>query len=333
MKCCYLGCHSVLEYDELKMFTQIPGLEWFSTGRYFNPEEDYKDRPPLNFPVDRKHYTAWSIAKGKWNNKDFLDRFDVLYFMHRPDDVFDNWDLLKNRKIVWRTIGQNTSDIELRLQQLRADNPNLKIVRYSPGERRHKNYAGEDALIRFSKDSKVYGQWKGGIRKVLNVSQSMRDRGDACGWDIFSQIAEKVPCQLVGNGNQSAGDLWVGRSFLYEELLQAYRDYAAYLYTGTKPASYCLNFIEAWMTGIPVVALGPALANGPEDLYEVNQLLSYGKDGYWSDYPDDIVRICTMLLEQPEVAKKIGEAGRARAIELFDETVIQPQWAEFFKTL
>lgn len=333
MKCCYLGCHSILEYDELKMFTQIDGLEWFSTGRYFDPAVKWIDRPTLDFPVDKKHYTAWTMAKGKWNTASFLDRFDVLYFMHRPDDVFNNWDLLKHRKIVWRTIGQNTSDVELKLQQVRSENPNLKIVRYSPGERNHKNYAGEDALIRFSKDSKVYGPWNGTIKKVLNVTQSMKDRGDACGWDIFSRLAEKVPCQLVGNENKSAGDLWIGKNLPYEDLLQVYRDHAAYLYTGTKPASYCLNFIEAWMTGIPVVALGPALANGPEDLYEVSKLISYGKDGYSSDFEDDIARICQMLLEQPDVAKKIGEAGKAKAIEIFDETVIKPQWETFFKTL
>ena len=315
------------------MFTQIEGLEWFSTGRYFDPSRKVDDRPPLPFAVDKKHYTAWSLAKGKWNHKEFLDRFDVLYFMHRPEDVFDNWDLLKDRKIVWRTIGQNTFDIELRLQQLKRENPNLKIVRYSPGERHHKNYAGEDALIRFSKDSTVYGPWNGSIKKVLNVTQSIKDRGEACGWSVFSRLSEKVPCQLVGNANKSAGGLWIGKDLPYEDLLQTYRDHAAYLYTGTKPASYCLNFIEAWMTGIPVIALGPSLANGPENLYEVSELISYGKDGYWSDFEDDIVRLCTMLLENPEQAKKIGAAGREKAIQLFDESVIKPQWIEFFKTL
>jgi hypothetical protein len=96
------------------MFTQIEGLEWFSTGRYYDPSVKATDRPALSFPVDKKHYTAWIMAKGKWNTPAFLDRFDVLYFMHRPEDVFDNWDMLKNRKIVWRTIGQNTFDIELK---------------------------------------------------------------------------------------------------------------------------------------------------------------------------------------------------------------------------
>ena len=333
MKLCYLGCHSILEYDELKMFTQIPGLEWFSTGRYFNPTTDFGDRPPLDFPVDKKHYTAWNIARGQWNTASFLDRFDVLYFMHRPEDIFANWDLLKKRKMVWRTIGQSTAAIEEQMAKCKSENPDLKIVRYSHGEKRHKNYAGEDAMIRFSKDSKVYGSWNGSIKKVLNVTQSMKDRGDACGWNIFSKLAETVPCQLVGNRNESAGDLWIGKNLSYEDLIKTYRDHAVYFYTGTKPASYCLNFIEAWMTGIPMVALGPELANGPENLYEVSELITYGTNGYWSDFEDDLTRLLTSLIESPDHAKKIGEAGRARAIELFDESVIQPQWAEFFKTL
>ena len=333
MKCCYFSCHSVLEYDELKMFTQLRGLEWFSTGRYFYPEVKMEDRPALQFPVDKKHYTAWDLAKGQWNTASFLDRFDVLYFMHRPKEVFNNWELLKNRKIVWRTIGQNTADLELKLQQLKKENPNLKIVRYSTGERRHTNYAGEDALIRFSKDSNTYGQWNGKIKKVLNVTQSIKDRGDACGWTIFSNISKRVPCQLVGNNNSSAGDIWIGKDLPYEDLLQTYRDYAVYLYTGTKPASYCLNFIEAWMTGIPVVALGPKLANGPEPLYEVHELITHGENGYIADSEDELVKILTELLNNAEQAKKIGEAGRAKAIELFDEDVIKRQWKQFFKTV
>ena len=333
MKLCYLGCHSILEYDELKMFTCMEGLEWFSTGRYFNPSSKANDRPALSFSVDTNNYVAWDLGSGKWNTKHFLDRFDVLYFMHRPEDIFAQWDLLKNRRIVFRTIGQNTPDIELKLQALRKENPNFKIVRYSPAERRLKNYAGEDSLIRFSKDSSVFGPWNGKIKKVLNVTQNIKDRGDACGWPIFSKISESIPCQLVGHDNKSSGGLWIGRNLPYEELLQVYRDHAVYFYTGTKPASYCLNFIEAWMTGIPVVALGPSLANGPDPLYEVNDLIAYGKNGYWSDFEDVIARVLTLLLEDESLAKRIGAAGRERAIELFDESVIKPQWEAFFKSL
>lgn len=161
----------------------------------------------------------------------------------------------------------------------------------------------------------------------------MKDRDKDCNWEIFSSLATKMPCQLVGNRNKPAGDIWIGSDLNYDELRETYTKYGAYLYTGTKPASYCLNFIEAWMTGIPVVALGPVVANGPEPLYEVHELISKEVDGYWADTEDEIVRICMTLLEQPDLAKRIGAAGRQRAIDLFGESVIRPQWEEFFKRL
>ena len=332
MKLMYRGCHSILEYDELKIFEQIEGLELFSTGRYFHTSPTWSERPPLNFPVDGDNYIVWDKCKGQWNNKEFLDRFDILYFMHRPKDIIDNWSLLKNRKIIWRTIGQSTSELELKMLELKRDNPNMKIVRYSPNERRHQNFSGEDALIRFSKNPDDYGPWNGNIKKVLSVAQSMKARGNYCGWEIFSKISERIPCQLVGYSNKNAGDLWIGKDLSYEELIEVYKDFGVYFYTGTKPASYCLNFIEAWMSGIPVVAVGPMLGNMKEELYEVHELITYGKDGYWADSSDSIMNICKMLLEDDKLAKSISKSGRAKAIEIFDENKIKFQWKDFFNT-
>lgn len=333
MKIVYIGCHAILEYDEMRMFTQIEGLEWFSTGAYFHPKTRLTVRPQLDFKVDASLYTVWDRYKGKWNNEEFLDRFDVIYFMHCPELIFDNWHLLRGRKVIWRTIGQSTPAIELKMQRLRIENPNFKIVRYSPGERHHKNYAGEDALIRFSKYPDEYDHWNGSILKLLTVGQSMKSRGKACGWDIFKKISDEIPSQLVGNTNADAGDLWIGRDLSYEELLQTYRDHRVYLYTGTKPASYCLNFIEAWMTGIPVIALGPVLGNGDEQLYEVHDLISYGTDGYWTDDHEDFIRMATELFENEKKAKAISVAGREKAIEIFDSGKIKPQWETFFNSL
>ena len=48
MKMLYVSCHSVLEYDELRMLDSI-GIEVFSLGTYLNPNEDWhaKTRPKL----------------------------------------------------------------------------------------------------------------------------------------------------------------------------------------------------------------------------------------------------------------------------------------------
>jgi glycosyltransferase involved in cell wall biosynthesis len=87
------------------------------------------------------------------------------------------------------------------------------------------------------------------------------------------------------------------------------------------------------MSGTPIVALGPSLGNGVEPLYEVHDLITYGVDGYWADSQDNLIRMCSLLMENDKLATSISKAGRAKAIELFSEEKIKPQWEEFFKTL
>jgi hypothetical protein len=54
------------------------------------------------------------------------------------------------------------------------------------------------------------------------------------------------------------------------------RDYLrrirAYLYTGTQPASYTLGLIEAMMTGVPVVSIGPDHMTWQRDLFEGHEI-------------------------------------------------------------
>jgi glycosyltransferase involved in cell wall biosynthesis len=333
MKLLYLGCHGILEYDELRVFTQLEGLEWFSASSYVYPQVEWDVRPPLDFPIDPEIYDVWRKCGEQWNNPEFLDQFDVIYVMHRPDDIINYWDILKHRRIVWRMIGQSAPKLERQLQRLKQENANLKIVRYSPAERRLTDYAGEDAMIRFNKYPSDYGPWNGHIAKVISVVQSMQKRARDCNWELFRQVSEQIPCRLFGHANEGAGELWNGKNLHYNELIQVYRDYGVYLYTGTKPASYCLNFMEAWMSGIPVVAIGPMLGNRTENVYEVHELLTHGQNGFWADSTEELVKLCTLLLTDTVKAKEISEAGRAKAIELFGVDTIRPQWEEFFKTI
>jgi hypothetical protein len=39
--------------------------------------------------------------------------------------------------------------------------------------------------------------------------------------------------------------------------------------------------------------------------------------------------VISRLLREPELKHKIGAAGRARAISLFDRSTIEPQWRKF----
>ena len=101
----------------------------------------------------------------------------------------------------------------------------------------------------------------------------------------------------------------------------------AYLYTGTQPASYTLGLIEAMMTGIPIVSIGPAWMKvfpyGPA-LFEGHEITQR-----YSNSPIEAGRLLSALLDNEKLAMQISAVQRARAIGLFSKQTIGPQWKAF----
>lgn len=58
---------------------------------------------------------------------------------------------------------------------------------------------------------------------------------------------------MFGPGNEGAPES--GGMLSYEQMKQKMRENRAFFYTGTRITSYTLGFIEAFMTGIPIVSV------------------------------------------------------------------------------
>jgi glycosyltransferase involved in cell wall biosynthesis len=102
-----------------------------------------------------------------------------------------------------------------------------------------------------------------------------------------------------------------------------------YFYTGTMPAPYTLGFIEALMTGIPIVAIGDELAYDSfyqQDTYEVADLIKNNVSGLVSDDIPTLIKNCHQLLEDKQLAKRISSNGRRLAVETFGKEIIRRQW-------
>lgn len=333
MKMLYLSCHSILEYDELKLFTEL-GIDVFSFGGYMNPDAPAdKKRPGFKGKYD-DHFVQIALQCSQANlHPDLIEPFDVIMVMHKPEWITNNWGKIKHKTVVWRSIGQSTIDVENRLQPCRMQG--LKIVRYSPTEKIITGYLGEDALIRFYKDPEEYGNWNGEDKKIITIGQSMKKRDPYCHFDIFEVATQEFNRKLYGPDNDDAGDI-NGGVLSYEDLKKELRNSRAYFYTGTHPASYTLNFIEAFMTGIPVVAQGPATGNMTsisQYTYEIPMIIQNGTNGFWSDNINELREDIRKLMNSKDYAKEIGKEGRLKALELFGKEKIKQQWKEFFENL
>jgi hypothetical protein len=344
-KILYLSCHAIHEYDEISLFQEL-GHQVFSPGPFVEPGNDGSPelRPRLqelyakHDPEDQAAWDAMVASLPDGTNpkealtKEFVDRFDALYVIHIPRWIHKNWEACRDIQVIWRTNGQSLPAQEAEMSKLKDQG--MKIVRYSAAERRIGNYCGEDALIRFYKDEEEHSSWNGKEPYVITVGNAIHRRGDSCHFDYLEEVTRPFPRKLFGPETEAVDFGQGGLEF--EELKAVYRDHQVYFYTGTWPACYTLNFIEAWMTGIPIVAMGPQRANKilPSHLsYEAHELLTNGKDGFWSDNPEELRAMTKRLLENEGLRREISEAGRNRACEIFGKKAIKPQWRDFLNTI
>jgi glycosyltransferase involved in cell wall biosynthesis len=263
-----LTSHSIAEYDDLRMLSDL-GYDVFSIGAYTNPGQPGDDKRPA-LP-DVPHHADFEAlcweqrarhdgddpgfvidwAKGDLH-PGIVDWADAIIVHHFPEAwIAGQWDRIRDKRVIWRTCGQ--SDPRLEAEMARLDG--LEIVRYSPKERNLGNYAGETTLIRFGKYPEDWGGWDGGSVAVANVTQNMVERADACNLAFWRAATEGLPTLPAGPHSEQLGG--VG-ALTYDEMRDYLRAARCYLYTGTQPASYTLGLIEAMMTGVPVVSIGPS---------------------------------------------------------------------------
>ena len=339
----YLSCHEILEYLEVKMFHEL-GYNVFSPGAYVSNDNKGSNSmrpsiPGLQYNPDilEQFHQIGAAHPGEDNKNyltlDFINKFDVVCIMHLPRWIEMNWPVFKasGKRIIWRTIGQSVISTERAMQPYRDQG--LEIVRYSPKEYSTPHFCGADGLIRFSGDPNEYGNWNGLNKRVVTFAQSMRQREPACNFSFFEEVTRPFPRHLFGPGNE--GLSWSTGKLSYEEQKQEYRNSRVYFYTGTHPASYTLNFIEAWLTGVPVVAIGPVHGNGTSfpgcKLYEVSDLITNGENGFFSDNIRELQSYIQALLQDDKLAEKVGSAGRAEAIRHFGRDMVYASWKAYLE--
>lgn len=332
MRIHYISVHEVLEFDEVKLLTDM-GHQVFSNGAYLQPVGHPDLRRP-GIPGMVYNPSLENIARTTPRTSlppELIDPFDVIIIMHEPNILDQNWKRIKHKRVIWRSIGQSNPAIERMIKPMMAEG--LEVVRYSPMESHLPDYAGESAMIRFYKDPNDYRDWNGNTKQVINLSQSLKGRRGHCHYDEITAVIEQCGGKVYGSGNEDLGHLNGGK-LTYNDLLQTLRDARCFIYGGTWPAAYTLAFMEAWMTGIPIVAFDANIAENinavakPDrfPFYEVDSLIQNGETGFVAKSVKEAVNICNQLLSDYELAKRISDTSRHAAIGVFGIDGIRQQW-------
>lgn len=334
MKILYISCHAVLEYDELKLLTEL-GHELNSHGGYRDPRGAYTlPRPGIPGMPFNQQFLDLSGKHPKTDlPPEMIEPYDILIFMAGEQNaaVIQNWPKIKHKRVILRTIGQNTPANEMALKKLVDEG--LQIIRYSPKERNIPNYAGEHAVIRFYKDETELKDWNGYDNRPITFAQSLKGRGDACHYnEVMGALVGYNRAKVYGPGNSDLGSM-NGGEMPYEEVKQLMRNSRVFVSAGTWPASYTLAFMEAFITGIPVVTVSKKIANIQHyeqiNFYEVDEIITNGVDGFICDDVSQMRNRIGELLADHDLARSISVEARKTAIKYFGKDNIKQQWADF----
>lgn len=249
----YIACHSVLEYDELRLLTSL-GHNIFSIGSYFNPSTPAEIiRPALKLRQDPEwqdlfYKTGCSVTPLRLS-KDFVARFDFIISTHKTAPLESNMrNIPKSCEKFWRGIGQAMPQHEVRLKELRKSG--VKLIRYSPMESKTSNFAGQDALIRFCKRESEFVSTTEKTADKFLCYNAIVQRSKYNDWDLCKSFVEHNNFKIFGDSNESTQNHCGFIST--EEQLNLFKTCSQVFCLSSYPAPYTLGFLEAVMSELEI---------------------------------------------------------------------------------
>jgi glycosyltransferase involved in cell wall biosynthesis len=148
-------------------------------------------------------------------------------------------------------------------------------------------------------------RYRGNLERGLVVINNLATRGRRLGGDVFARAREQVPLDLVGMGAEALG----GLGEVQHDRLPAFTADYRFVFNPIRYTSLGLAVIEAMMIGVPMVALATT---------EMATVIENGRSGFADTNVPALIDRMHDLLRDPELARRIGEQGRQRAMERFN---------------
>lgn len=332
LKLLYISCHPTLEYNELLVFHRL-GFDVRSIGIYTDPRNpiDPQFNPPLfELTQDIEFIQQAKDLYSKWPNIlipiHIVEQFDIVVLVHTYEILERNFENIKNKLIIRRTIGQGGAGYEFNFSKYKN---NLKTVRVSKKERGYKHYCGEDAIILGPLDTNLFnGEWKGNIEKVLTVKNRFSKYPQYSKYETWKQIIKEFNYTLIGRENINIPGAISDLPYL--SLVEFYRTHRVCLCMPSIPAPITYGFAEALLMGTPVVTIGQGLG---ELTSQHHEMIEQGVTGFYSDNITELQHYISQLLTDYTLAKKISMECSSRAKTIFSIDSIMIQWKTFFNTI
>lgn len=337
-KILYTSCHEILEYDELRMLTDV-GYTVFSIGNYTNPSTQGQWRTPQANFFNAELYAKFLDSAGKITPK-FLSSFDAAIVMHDINQVKQIVSNSPKIPIIYRSIGQGNPESEA---ELKPFEDRIIVVRYSEKECNIEGLLQENAVIYFGKYHEDFKPWSGGERLMsFHNLYPQRSSASVPNLEFYKEITEKFPSSIGGAGNEA---LLNNLGLIHpKDQNSFYENCSLYFYIHSIPPSYTLNFVEALGSGAPIVAPSATFLENsfssdflrqtgfPISRYEIDDFLQHDEALLYNSLDDAINKI-RWLLDNPRYREEISAQERLTFSKYFDAKNISLQWDELLMSL
>ena len=160
-------------------------------------------------------------------------------------------------------------------------------------------------------------RYTGEIERGLVVVNGLPTRGRRLGRDVFEQMREQVPLDLVGLESQEIG----GLGPVPNDQLAAFEARYRLFFNPIRYTSLGLAVCEAMMVGMPIIGLATT---------EMVTAVENAVSGYVDTNLDRLVEIIQQLLRDPAEARRLGDGAREQAQERFNIQRFASDWSKAF---
>ncbi|HKH59708.1 MAG TPA: glycosyltransferase family 4 protein [Flavitalea sp.] len=294
---------SYLYYLSLGNFTiYIPVNEFKNEGYYGRGETFPFGRNVVEVPVNKVKELEFDCILFQTNQNYLIDQYEILSAHQRTvPKIYLEHDPPTDNPVNTRHIVKG-ADITLvhvtHFNKLMWDHDNIPVRVIEHGvEMPDVQYSGE-------------------IEKGVVVINNLPTRGRLLGLDLFLEVRKHIPLDLVGMGT---GDLGLGEVLHphLPEFISRYR----FFFNPIRYTSLGLAICEAMVQGLPVVGLATT---------ELSTVIDNNVYGFIHTDIHYLIEKMQLMLNDHELAKKIGSQGKKTAMERFNIKRFVSEWESLF---
>lgn len=197
------------------------------------------------------------------------------------------------------------------LAKLRA-NTHVYITEFS------KNAWGgskDDLVINHGIDTNVFKGYHGNEQQGISIVNYFPQRDVFCGWNLWQKITQEVPVKLIGENpglSESISDV----NTLVETMSRC-----RFFLNTSQWSPVPLSLLEAMAIGMPIVTTAKQ---------EIPKIIQHGYNGFLIENEDDAIKYCKVLMEDLELAKKLGSNARKTIETNFNIQTLVNNWNNIF---